>query len=197
MAFFSKKVVYTEGSFFLISKNKKHSKMEFSFIKSTYKYGIMMGLGFCLYTTLMWLTKLDTNYLNIGQYLDMAIIALPIAVIFMAINHENKAYSVTILQRIGIAIFVGLISFLIYEPFLYAYHNYINPTWFNAVLELHENTLKASGMAAADIANQLESEKMMNAKQAGLFKLGPFIASVIVLPTVIALISLLFIRNAK
>jgi Protein of unknown function (DUF4199) len=171
--------------------------MEFSFIKSTYKYGIMMGLGFCLYTTLMWLTKLDTNYLNIGQYFDMAIIALPIAVIFMAISHENKTYSVTILQRIGIAIFVGLISFLIYEPFLFAYHNYINPTWFNAVLELHENTLKASGIAVEDIARQLDLEKAMNAKQAGLFKLAPFIASVIALPIIIALISLIFIKSKK
>jgi Protein of unknown function (DUF4199) len=192
-----KKAFYTEGSLFQIYQNKKRIKMAFSFIKSTYKYGIMMGLGFCLYTTFIWLTKLDTNYLNIGQYLDTAIIALPIAIIFMAINHENKAYPVTILQRIGIAIFVGLISFLIYDPFLYAYHNYINPTWFNAVLELHANTLKASGMAAEDIAKQLDLEKNMNAKQAGLFKLGPFVASVIVLSTLIALISFLFIKSKK
>ncbi len=171
--------------------------MAFTFIKSTYKYGIIMGLGFCLYTTFMWLTKLDTSYLNIGQYFDMAIIALPIAVIFRAIKQENKTYVVTVLQRVGIAVFVGLISFLIYEPFLYVYHNIINPTWFNAVLDLHESTLKASGMAAVDIAKQLDLEKAMNAKQAGLFKLGPFIASVLVLPTLIALISLVFIRNKK
>ena len=156
-----------------------------------------MGLGFCLYTTLMWLTKLDTTYLNIGQYFDILIIALPIAVIFKAIYEENKSYSVTILERIGIAIFVGLISFLIFDPFLYVYHNYINPTWFNAVLDLHENTLKASGIAAVDITKQLETEKAMNAKQAGLFKLMPFIASVVVLPALIALISMLFVRKRK
>lgn len=156
-----------------------------------------MGLGFCLYTTLMWLTKLDTTYLNIGQYLDMAIIALPIAVIFKAIYQENKAYAITILQRIGIAVFVGLISFLIYDPFLYVYHNYINPSWFNAVLELHENTLKASGKDAVEIAKQLDMEKAMNVKQSGIFKLAPLIASVIVLPTVIALISMIFVKNKK
>jgi uncharacterized membrane protein YesL len=99
--------------------------MDTKFLKSTYKYGIFMGLSFCLYTTLMWLTKLDTTYLSVGQYLDTAIIALPIAMIFMAINHENKMYSVTILQRIGIAIFISLISFLIYDPFLYVYHHYM------------------------------------------------------------------------
>jgi hypothetical protein len=171
--------------------------MEFTFLKTTYKYGLMMGLGFCLYTTLMWLTKLDTNYLSIGQYFDMAIIALPIAVIFKAIYEENKSYPVTIMERIGIAIFVGFISFLIYDPFLYVYHNYINPTWFNAVLDLHENTLKAAGMDAVEITKQLDAEKAMNAKQTGVFKLGPFIASVLVLPTLIALISLFFIRKDK
>ena len=100
-------------------------------------------------------------------------------------------------ERIGIAIFVGFISFLIYDPFLYVYHNYINPTWFNAVLDVHESTLKASGMSAADIAKQLDTEKTMNAKQSGVFKLGPFIASVLVLPTLIGLISLFFIRSKK
>jgi hypothetical protein len=171
--------------------------MAFTFLKSTYKYGITMGLGFCLYTTLMWLTKLDTNYLNIGQYLDMAIILLPVGVIFKAISQENKAYPVTIGERIGIAIFVGLISFLIYDPFLYVYHNYINPTWFNAVIDLHEKTLNASGIDAVEIAKQLDLEKANNLKQSGLFKLAPFISSVIVLPILIALISLIFIRNAK
>jgi Protein of unknown function (DUF4199) len=171
--------------------------MDISFLKRTYKYGIIMGLCFCLYTTLMWLTKLDTNYLSIGQYFDMAIILLPIGVIFKAISQENKSYAVTVLQRIGIAIFVGLISFLIYEPFLYVYHTIINPTWFNAVLDLHESTLKASGMDAVGIAQQLELEKTMNAKQVGLFKLAPFVASVIVLPILIALISLIFIKHKK
>jgi hypothetical protein len=171
--------------------------MDFNFLKTTYKYGIIMGLGFCLYTTLMWLTKLDTNYLSIGQYFDMAIIALPIAVIFKAIYEENKSYPVTIIERIGIAIFVGFISFLIYDPFLYVYHNYINPTWFNAVLDLHESTLKAAGMDAVEITKQLDAEKAINAKQTGVFKLGPFIASVLVLPTLIALISLFFIRKDR
>ncbi|NQX80544.1 MAG: hypothetical protein HRT66_00915, partial [Flavobacteriaceae bacterium] len=57
-----------------------------STIKTSLKYGIIMGLSFCLYTILMWLTKLDSTYLNIGQYLDMLIILLPILVIFKAIG---------------------------------------------------------------------------------------------------------------
>jgi Protein of unknown function (DUF4199) len=171
--------------------------MDTRFLKSTYKYGVIMGLGFCLYTTIMWLTKLDTTYLNVGQFFDTAIILLPIAMIFLAINHEQKLYDVSILQRIGIAVFVSLISFLIYDPFLFVYHNYINPTWFNAVLDLHESTLKASNKDASEIAKQLDLEKAMNARQSGLFQLMPMLASVVILPTIIALLSLIFIRKKK
>ena len=97
-----------------------------------------MGLAFCLYTTLMWLTKLDTTYLSIGQYFDMAIILLPIAMIFWAIKQETNSYKVLIIQRIGIAVFVGAISYLIYDPYLFVYHHYINPDWFISVLDLKE-----------------------------------------------------------
>ena len=41
-----------------------------------------MGIGFFLYTTLMWLTKLDTTYLWFGQYLGIGIILLPIIILF-------------------------------------------------------------------------------------------------------------------
>ena len=86
----------------------------------------------------MWLTKLDTTYLNIGQYFDMAIILLPISMIFWAIKQETNAYKVSIIQRIGIAIYVSAISYLIYNPYLYAYHHFINPEWYTAVLDLKE-----------------------------------------------------------
>jgi hypothetical protein len=52
-------------------------------------------------------------------------------------------------------------------------------------------------MDAADIAKQLNLEKSMNVKQSGLFQLMPMLASVIILPTIIALLSLIFIRNKK
>jgi Protein of unknown function (DUF4199) len=167
------------------------------FSTNTLKFGILMGLGFCLYSTIMWLTKLDTTYLKYGQYLDMAIIILPLTIILLAIKKANSTDKLKILERIGIAVLVGLISFLIYDPFLYVYHNYVNPTWFESVLNLHKSTLEALNTDPTEIARQLELEKANNDKQAGLYKFAPFMASVIVLPTIIALISLIFVQNKK
>lgn len=167
------------------------------FFKSTLKQGILMGVFFCLYTTLMWLTELDTTYLNIGQYLDMLIIFLPITMIFWAIRQERNSYSVTILQRISITIFVGAVSYLIYQPYLYAYHTYINPDWFDSVLTLKDLELKASNTPPDQISETLEKMKGTNASQSGIYSFSSAVVSVFILPTLIALISLIFIRRKK
>ncbi|MBA4053228.1 MAG: hypothetical protein C0490_00805 [Marivirga sp.] len=62
--------------------------MKISIYRTRFKYGAIMGIGFCLYTTLMRLTKLDTTYLWVGQYLDMTIILLPIIILFLAMREE-------------------------------------------------------------------------------------------------------------
>ena len=126
----------------------------------------------------MWLTNLDNIYLRFGQYLDVAIILLPISVIFWAINQEIKKNNITIIQRISIAILVSLISFIIYNPFLYLYHHYINPEWFNAVLNLKELYLKSINTPLNEIQLELSRMKVSSIAKAGLFQFSSIISSV-------------------
>lgn len=156
-----------------------------------------MGLGLCLYTTLMWLTKLDTTYLSFGKYLDMAIVVLPVLMILWAIRQENNSYGVTFVGRMVIAIFVGAVSYLIYDPFLYIYHQYINPEWFNAVLNLKETELRAANVPEDRITEALLKMKETNVAQSGIFRFSSLIPSVVVLPGLIALVSFLFIRRRQ
>lgn len=169
--------------------------MNANIYKSTLLQGLIMGLGFCLYTTSMWLTQLDTTHLNIGQYLDMLIVLWPVAIIFWAIRQENQKQTLTVISRIGIALWIGLLSYLIYEPYLYIYHNYINPDWFSYVLDLKEVELKTINTSAEKITETLQQMIEANTRQNGIFKLSTFIPSVVVLPTLIALISLVFIKK--
>ncbi|MDI9257906.1 DUF4199 domain-containing protein [Flavobacterium sedimenticola] len=165
-----------------------------SILRITIKQGVIMGLCFCVYTITMWLTKLDSTYLRVGQYFDVAIILLPIIMIFWAIREALNLYQITVFQRIFVAIFVGAVSFLIYDPFLYLYHNYINPEWFTAVLNLKEVELKASDVSQIEITNTLQKMSNANINQSGIFKLSTLIPSVIIIPTLIALVSNIFIR---
>lgn len=165
--------------------------------KNTFRQGIIMGISFCLYTTLMWLTKLDTTYLNIGQYLDGAIIILPIIMVFWAIRQEHDAYTITIIERIVIAVHISFISYIIYDPFLYIYHEYINPEWFNAVLELKNAELQAADISKDKITDTLQKMKEINITQSGLFRPSTWIPSVFIIPILLALISIVFIRAKK
>jgi hypothetical protein len=161
------------------------------------KYGLIMGTGFCLYTVLMWLTNLDSTYLNVGQYFDIAIILLPITVISMGIYQQNKLKSVTLMQRIFVAITISSISFVIYDPFLYFYHNIINPEWFSSVLALKGSELSNANVSADSITEQLQQMKDSSVANAGVFQLSSAIPSVIVIPVLISFLSLLFIKNTK
>jgi len=61
-----------------------------------------------------------------------------------------------------------LISFVIYSPFLYAYHNYINPTWFDSVLSLKEKELTAEKIEPKQISEQLRKMKEANDAHSGI-----------------------------
>lgn len=91
--------------------------------------------------------------------------------------------------------YVGAISYLIYDPFLFIYHHYINPDWFNAVLSLKELELKSVNTSQDIITNTLEKMKASNQAQSGLFRLSSLVPSVLILPTLIALVSLVFIKR--
>lgn len=170
--------------------------MKINVVKNV-KYGVLMGAGFCFYTLCMWLTQLDSTYLNIGQYFDMAIILLPLLIISLGIYQQNELNGVSLLQRGLIALLIALVSFIIYNPFLYFYHNVINPDWFSSVLALKEVELTQAKVSAELISEQLEMMKISAVANPRMFQLSSFIASVIVVPTLIALISLLFIKNKQ
>jgi hypothetical protein len=143
----------------------------------------------------MWLTKLETEYLKIGQYLDMTIIILPLAVILLAIRKENSITTISVFQRICMVIYIGAVSFSIYDPFLYCYHNYINPEWFNYFFELKREEL------IIVISSQKEIGKIdmriINNGQNEMFKLSTLLPSVIIIPSFVAFLSLVFIRNKQ
>jgi hypothetical protein len=140
----------------------------------------------------MWITKLDSQFLVYGQYLDIAIILLPILLILFSIKQSLKIAELTTIHRILLAIYIGLLSQLIYSPFLYIYHNFINPNWFDAVIELKINSLKIENIAEDKISSIIEKMKLNNIAQNKIYSLSSFIPSVFILPTLIALISLLF-----
>lgn len=87
-----------------------------------------------------------------------------------------------------------MVSFLIYDPFLYVYHNFINPEWFNSVLDLKEIELLAANVPQNQIMEKLQKMKTSDVALAELYRIEVFIPPVIIVPAVIAFLSIIFIK---
>lgn len=162
-------------------------------LKNLLKYGLLLGLLLCLYTVLMWLTRLDTTYLAVGQYLDVAISLLPISLLVLAIRQQLRHGQLRVLPRVGVGVGVGVVAELVYRPFLALYHAYLNPSWFSYVLALRRTELLAAGQQAAGVAAEVARLQAVQARQAGVF--SGFWLSALALPALVALLTLPFLRN--
>ncbi len=163
------------------------------FLRNLVHHGLVLGLGLCLYTTIMWLTRLDTRYLAAGQYLDMAVVVLPVGVLAAAMNRQRQRAYLPGWQRVGLAIGMGVVAELLYRPYLALYHHYLNPEWFSWVLALKRTELLAAGHGAATVAAELAQLQAAHARQTGVF--SSFWVSALVLPALVALLTWPFLRN--
>lgn len=164
-----------------------------SFLRTLLTYGLLLGLLLGVYTTLMWLTRLDTTYLAIGQYLDMAVMLLPVGCLAAAIHRQRRQGYLSGLRRVALGIGVMALAELLYRPYLYLYHTVINPTWFSAVLALKQTELTTAGRGAASIAAELARLQTSHGQQAGMFH--GFWLSALVLPVLVTLLLWPVLRN--
>jgi len=164
-------------------------------ISTEIKFGIYLGLALCLYTIFMWLSGLDTTRLAIGQYLDMAVIILPLFFTFLAVCKKSRETELTFFKRILTGLTVNFISFLIYNPFLIIYHHFINPDWLRYVLELKEKELLAQNATPDIIRSALEQA----AKSGNDFNhlISGFVAGVLIFGVVFSLLTIPFFRTKK
>ena len=156
------------------------------FMRTLLTYGVLLRLLLGLYTTLMWLTRLDTTYLAIGQYLDLAVLLLPVGCLAAATHQQRQQGHLSGMRRVALGVGVMALAELLYRPYLHLYHTVLNPTWFAAVLTLKRTELTAAGRSAASIATELAHLQARQAQQAGMFH--GFWLSALVLPVLVTLL---------
>ena len=126
-------------------------------MKTEIKFGIILGLGIYAYTMIAHLLGFYTNNIQAGKYGDAAIILLPLVVLFLAIREKrNLNASLTLFQGIKTGLLVVLISFPISSSFLWIYHHYINPNWFEFILDYEQNSLQRAGVSAEEVAFRID-----------------------------------------
>lgn len=164
-------------------------------IATEVKYGVLLGVVMCVYTVFMWGTNLDSTYLSIGHYFDIAVIILPLSITFLAIWAKSKETGPTLLTRIVCGLVVNLVGYIIYTPFLLLYHRYINPRWMDYVLKLKENELIAQNSSPDHIRETLLNIQVTSSDTNQIF--SGLIVGVIVFGALFSLLTLPFFRKTS
>lgn len=136
-------------------------------MKTEIKFGIILGLGICAYTLIAHFLGFYTNNIQAGKYGDIIIIILPIVVLFLAIREKRRIQGfLTLLGGIKTGLLTMLISYPISAAFLWIYHHYINPNWFENILAYEQKVLENSGLSSAEIAERVNALRAGNSDYA-------------------------------
>lgn len=165
-------------------------------MKTEIKFGIILGLGICAYTMIAHLLGFYTNNIQAGKYGDAAIMLLPLVVLFLAIREKrNLKASLTLFQGIKTGLLVVLISFPISSSFLWIYHHYINPNWFEFILVYEQNSLLRAGVSAEEIASRIDKLRAGNSDFAQI--IGGFIGTLVLGFVLSFILSIILRRKHK
>ncbi|HEX8638981.1 MAG TPA: DUF4199 domain-containing protein [Pyrinomonadaceae bacterium] len=165
-------------------------------MKTEIKFGLILGLGICVYTTVAHLLGFYTNNIQAGKYGDAAIILLPLIVLFLAIREKrNLNASLTLFQGIKTGLLVVLVSFPISSSFLWIYHHHINPNWLEFILDYEQNSLLRAGVSEAEIASRIDKLRAGNSDFAQI--IGGFIGTLVIGFVLSSIFSLILRRKPR
>ena len=162
------------------------------------KFGLILGLSYCAWTILMYITGLDTTRIDVGHYGDYLVTILPVSVLYLSIRAKRTTLvgePLRYVDAVKTGIVVSLIAWIIYTPFLVLYHHLINPEWLDYVIEFQKQTMTEANMAAAEIDQRVEqiragSTDIMHAVNGLIF-------GVVVMGFLISSISFVLLRSGK
>ena len=125
------------------------------------KYGIITGIGICLWILAEYFLGLHTNKMEIGEITIYFAIIIPLITICLGIKEKrdkaNKG-NISIYNGIKTGLMISLISTVILAIFLIIYFNYINPEYTEMGVAYHKTKMIRRGKSSVEI--ELETEKI-------------------------------------
>lgn len=159
------------------------------------KFGLILGFGICAYTLLAHLLGFYTTNIQTGKYADIAIMLLPMIVLFLAIREKrSRLGSLSLLQGIKTGLLVALISLPISTAGLWIYHHFINPNWLEFILTYEREMLTQSGIGAAEASAKLDAIRAGNSDFA---QIAGGLVGTLILGLILSLIFSLILRKRR
>lgn len=158
------------------------------------RWGIILGLGLCVWTLALHALGLYTTRIGAGQIADALAIALPVIAVGLALREQRLARGrgLRIAESAATGLGVAVVSTPIIVGFLLWYHHVLNPGWVDYLVNWKTATMAAADAAPAEIAAAVDALRASGTDQAQV--VGGVIGG-IVLPTIISLVLHLYFRG--
>jgi hypothetical protein len=143
------------------------------------RWGVALGVALVLWTLFVHVMGWYTTNLAAGHIADRVVIVLPIAAIPLALRDRARAggQPLGFVTALGVGAGVGLISAVVFTPFLWWYHHVMNPAWLDHLIAFERGGLAAAGTSAAEIERAIENTRRGATDAAQIT--GGFVGSVI------------------
>ncbi|MFQ5605591.1 MAG: DUF4199 domain-containing protein [bacterium] len=161
------------------------------------KFGIITGVGVCLWVLGEYFLGFHTTKLAVGKYSGYFSIIIPVVTIYLTLKQKRDyeyAGTLSIGQGIKAGLILSIISAVITTLFFMVYNRFINPDWMELAMEWEKNNLIAAGATEIEISVAMAQFESMNSLPYQIFT-GLLIPPIV--GSFIALVQTLILRRKK
>lgn len=134
-------------------------------MRPEFKYGLITGIGICLWITAEYYLGLHTTHPEVGEYTGYFSNLIPLVVLFLLLREKGAATydnRLTLGQGIATGLAASFIGALIVYAFMLAYNQWINPEWVDNALAVKVAALRAHGVGEIQIRREITIFRQAN-----------------------------------
>ncbi len=165
---------------------------EVSILKSTFNYGVTLGLVFVIYQTIMWMLGLTIE--NITGYIGYLILIAGIVLATKAFRDNELGGFITYGKSLATGLLVSLFASIVLSVFIYVLHKFIDPGLVDKSLAEVSRRLYEGGFTEEQIDTAMQLQERV---------LTPFVIAIgqlfntVFMGFLFSLITSIFLKKTK
>lgn len=134
-------------------------------MKPETKYGLLTGVGVCLWTLAEYAHGFHNKRFEIGEYSGSFSCIIPLSLLYLLLRNRRGATAdgrLTLGQGVKSGLEASLIAGLVVWFFMLVYNRFINPGWMDLALDWKVAQLRLQGVAETAIREQIRFYRRMS-----------------------------------
>jgi hypothetical protein len=134
-------------------------------MRPEFKYGLITGVGICLWIVTEYCLGLHTTHLEIGESTGYFSNLIPLATLFLLLRQKQAAAydgRLTLGQGIASGLVASFLGALIVYAFMLGYNQWINPDWLDNALAAKVALMRAHGIGEVEIRREITFYRQAN-----------------------------------